>query len=530
MILLYFLTIFLTVSSVEVEDICLSKPRKLDEVQFHVDADADSSLNVFVYHAQEYSPLRAFSDVLLITNFTDENDCNIYQGASCTDVLDEYHQYNILFGYWKKIQFWRNHRIYPFNTTYIGIDSNVPYSVNIQTFKVNYFRVAIFIGSIALFLFSSSLVRNSLFYYSSGCSMGVLASVLIVAFLVYRVAPKKTIGIPILVGGWSVSLWLLHFLWSNFASLVVSYQKYVAGYFIAALLISFAICYKKGPPTDARSHDIAQWTLQLIAAVAIYFSCQVPEVSFAVIGVLVFHELTKSWLFSACFKTTSVLSTIWRKLFPIKPRLLSMEEYETQMRETTDNELKKLQKYIRSPDVNAWKLTKSVRNPQKLARFANGEEDHVSDEELFAHERDGDILERHSEGLDTEEATTEEWEEEIIYRRTPKTKKGGLSTSTSIRLSRGVSARILAEKLGASAGQIKTSSRLNHNPKRHSIASSTTGLPPKQKSKNPPNDVKLKSRSKRHDRSDFYSSDSDPDYESENIGGKSELSEDDLSQ
>lgn len=75
--------------------------------------------------------------------------------------------------------------------------------------------------------------------------------------------------------GWSVSFFIIYSLWKNLASLVLMYQKFVAAYFATVILISLAVCYRYGPPTDARSHNLAHWTLQLIALILIYSSCQV---------------------------------------------------------------------------------------------------------------------------------------------------------------------------------------------------------------------------------------------------------------
>lgn len=56
--------------------------------------------------------------------------------------------------------------------------------------------------------------------------------------------------------------------------LITHYQKFLAAYFGTSILISFAICYRYGPPTDVRTHNLAQWGIQSIALIAIYFSCQ----------------------------------------------------------------------------------------------------------------------------------------------------------------------------------------------------------------------------------------------------------------
>lgn len=41
------------------------------------------------------------------------------------------------------------------------------------------------------------------------------------------------------------------------------------------ILISFAVCYRFGPPSDVRTVNIIKWALQLLALIGIYFSCAV---------------------------------------------------------------------------------------------------------------------------------------------------------------------------------------------------------------------------------------------------------------
>lgn len=117
--------------------------------------------------------------------------------------MNEYAQDNRLFGLLKSFNSWRATHLYPFNDTYIGVDTKEAYKISTSTWgkivflklffltsDVNYIRVAFFLGGIFLYLFAGDLVRNVVFYYTSGCTIGLLASVLLVAIIVYRLAPK----------------------------------------------------------------------------------------------------------------------------------------------------------------------------------------------------------------------------------------------------------------------------------------------------------------------------------------------------
>uniref|UniRef100_A0A1I7UK07 Nuclear envelope integral membrane protein 1 n=1 Tax=Caenorhabditis tropicalis TaxID=1561998 RepID=A0A1I7UK07_9PELO len=357
------------------------------------------NLDFFYYKALPYNAIHAFTDVFLHINLTDTDQYQFYQGANCSAVERLYDSNNRYFGLLRNAALLRSHQLSPFNDTIVGVSTTEPYEISAVYWKVNYIRVAIYLGGIVLFLLASKLVRNVVFYYTSGCSLGILASLLLVAFIVWRVAPKKTIGLPILIGGWSVSIYMLHFAWNNLQSILIEYQKYVIGYFAAVLLISMAVCYKRGPPTDARSHDIAQWTLQLLALTLIYFSVQVVEVSTGTIGALIIQQLFRGFLYSGVRWYLVGLSTFWRKLFPETRRLLNEEEYDEIGQKTTKEQLAQLRDYCRQESNHPWKIAGNVRSARRnrLARFVEGEDDHVTDDEIYAHELTGDVLEDYTD-------------------------------------------------------------------------------------------------------------------------------------
>ncbi|CAL2045881.1 unnamed protein product [Caenorhabditis brenneri] len=352
------------------------------------------NLDFFYQKALPYNAIHSFTDVFLQINLTNSDQYQIYQGSNCSSVQQLYDNDNRYFGLLRKAALLRSHHLNPFNDTIIGVSTAEPYEISVVIWEVSYIRVGIYLGAVVLFLLASKLVRNVLFYYTSGCSLGIIASILLVAFIVWRVAPKKTIGVPILIGGWSVSLYMLHFAWTNFQSIMLEYQKYVIGYFAAVLLISMAVCYKRGPPTDARSHDIAQWTLQLIALVLIYFSVQMIEVSFGTIFALILQQIGRGFLFSGIGRYFSELRTFWRKYFPKKRPFLNEEEYDDIGRRTTKEQLEQLKEYCKKEGNHPWKIAGNVRSARRLARFIEGEDDHVTDDEIYAHETTGDILDR----------------------------------------------------------------------------------------------------------------------------------------
>ncbi|EGT47886.1 hypothetical protein CAEBREN_05467 [Caenorhabditis brenneri] len=427
------------------------------------------NLDFFYQKGLPYNAMYAFTDVFLHINLTDPDQYQFYQGANCTTVQQLYDSDNRYFGLLRNAALLRSHQLNPFNDTIVGVSTTQSYEISAVVWQVNFIRVGIYIGAILLFFLASKLVRNVVFYYTSGCSLGLIASLLLVAFLVWRVAPKKSIGVPILIGGWSVSLWMLHFAWNNLQSILLEYQKYVIGYFAAVLLISMAVCYKRGPPTDARSHDIAQWTLQLLALSLIYFSVQVIEVSTGTIIALVMQHIFRGLLFSGVRWYLAGLSEFWSKIFPKTRRLLNEEEYDEIGEKTTKEQLAQLREYCKQERNHPWKIAGNVRSAKRLAQFIEGEADHITDDEIHAHEMTGDVLDPEDYNDDSgghydnpdvrgyrspsyEEDDDIEWDEIVVRRRSL---QNGRNSVHSVRVPRRVSTRLLSpfeERLNRSTG------------------------------------------------------------------------------
>lgn len=83
--------------------------------------------------------------------------------------------------------------------------------------------------------------------------------------------------------GGSVALYIIQNLWRDFASIITTYTWLVAAYFITAAIVSFAICYYRGPIHDIRAQNLVRWALRAVACLLVYAGSQIPEVSVAVI-------------------------------------------------------------------------------------------------------------------------------------------------------------------------------------------------------------------------------------------------------
>ncbi|KAK2146409.1 hypothetical protein NP493_3688g00001 [Ridgeia piscesae] len=184
----------------------------------------------------------------------------------------------------------------------------------------------------------------------------------------------------VLAGGWSVALWALQYAWENIYAIIESYSYYVLGYFAIAGLVSFAVCYYKGPVTDPRSLSLIKWTLQLAALTLVYFGTQLTVVSVATIIVMV----TISHFPTNCFQSFLIY---WRRRFPPKLRRLTEDEYMMQGCEETRRALSQLKDYCHSPQCDTWHTVSRLKSPHRFAEWVEGNSPHVSDDEIRKHER-----------------------------------------------------------------------------------------------------------------------------------------------
>lgn len=75
---------------------------------------------------------------------------------------------------------------------------------------------------------------------------------------------QKTLTYGILIGGWTVGVYLFQKMWENISQIVSSYQTYAFWYTLIVAFISFLVCYRIGPPRNERSKNLVMWTLQVI--------------------------------------------------------------------------------------------------------------------------------------------------------------------------------------------------------------------------------------------------------------------------
>ncbi|KAK8785645.1 nuclear envelope integral membrane protein-like [Amblyomma americanum] len=164
----------------------------------------------------------------------------------------------------------------------VGVASREAYEFVFQR-DVSRRRLVQFCLGVAVFFLAPAACRNAAVFYACGTGLGVLAFLLIAVFLASRLLPRRAAGYAVLAFGWTVVLSWLDSLWSNAHDVLANYLHLVVGYAVASALVSFAVCYRFGPPSNPRTLDLIQWSLQLAAAACVYFSSDRRDVTAAVV-------------------------------------------------------------------------------------------------------------------------------------------------------------------------------------------------------------------------------------------------------
>ncbi|XP_068631047.1 nuclear envelope integral membrane protein [Battus philenor] len=273
-----------------------------------------------------------------------------------------------------------------FEPTCMAINTKHRHNIELQIQRVDIWRVLLMIFGLVLIFSSKTLSGNPLFFYICGVLVGVSASFMLVVYYVSKLLPKKTLTYGVLIGGWTVGVYLLQQIWENIRSIILSYQLYIFWYTLLVTFISFVVCYRIGPPKNQRSKNLVMWTLQVIGILMIFFSSQYQEASAAVaIIAMSVKYFPRSLLYR--------IEGYWRRKFPPKPRLLSSEEYYEQGARETKRALDDLRRYCSSPDCAQWSIMLKISDAKRFASFVEGNS-HLSDDEVLDYESYAFSLER----------------------------------------------------------------------------------------------------------------------------------------
>ncbi|XP_038165092.1 nuclear envelope integral membrane protein 1 [Cyprinodon tularosa] len=248
--------------------------------------------------------------------------------------------------------------------------------------KFDIYLFLVFLSGVLLFVFADSLSRSQLFFYSAGMSTGMLASLLILFYILSRFLPKKSPFYMLIVGGWSFSLYAIQLVCKNLGVILREHWPAALGYVTVVGFISFAVCYRYGPLVDEKSINILSWTLQLFGLLLIYLGIQIQQVALAII---VASLLSKNLEYPVILALAA-----WRKVRgyinwkPLPRRLLTEEEYQKEGEEETRRALEELRKYCNSPEFSPWRAVSRLQSPKRFADFIEGSP-HLMPNEVSIH-------------------------------------------------------------------------------------------------------------------------------------------------
>uniref|UniRef100_A0A665TI99 Nuclear envelope integral membrane protein 1 n=1 Tax=Echeneis naucrates TaxID=173247 RepID=A0A665TI99_ECHNA len=251
----------------------------------------------------------------------------------------------------------------------IDPSENTHYSVKpLRKFDIYLFLV--FLSGALLFIFADSLSRSQIFFYSAGMSTGMIASLIIIFFILARFLPKKSPFYLLIVGGWSFSLYAIQLVCKNLNIILREHWDMALGYVAVVGFISFAVCYRYGPLVDEKSINILSWTLQLFGLLLIYLGIQIQQVAFAII---VAALLSKNLEYPVSMIVAGLRKIKRRLCWKVEPRcLLTEEEYQKEGEEETRRALEELRKYCNSPEFRPWKAVSRLQSPKRFADFVEG--------------------------------------------------------------------------------------------------------------------------------------------------------------
>ncbi|XP_055843342.1 nuclear envelope integral membrane protein [Episyrphus balteatus] len=359
-----------------------------------------SDLRIYCHRGSAKTIGRAFETIQLQLDI-EHDDFTQYEGETPEVVKTRYEEQKSIFSINLFSQKKTRSKINPFAQECIGIDTIQPYRVRLHLIRLDFWKVMQVLLGIFIFSFAAKLSENSVFYYITGVLIGICTSFMLLIYLAGKLFPKRPMMYGVLIGGWTIGIYIIQRLWENIQLILVTYQSYVFWYILITGAISFVFCYRLGPPKNKRSKDLIKWGLQLMALILIYFSSQFEEASAAfTIITFVTHYFPRSWL--------RRVRLAYLHRFPPKVRLLTNEEYYEQGVKETTKALEDLRNYCSSPECKQWRIMKKLKDPLRFAEFVEGES-HIRDEEILKYESSRQDL--------SDSELSEEEEEAPVYRQ-----------------------------------------------------------------------------------------------------------------
>ncbi|XP_037884631.1 LOW QUALITY PROTEIN: nuclear envelope integral membrane protein 1a-like [Glossina fuscipes] len=321
------------------------------------------NLYTFCYRAKDKTISSLFETVKLRLNIEGDN-YKQYDGATPDEVRQHYNQEQSLFSLTlfsqKRVRLHLSSFVF---SNCLGMASQNPYTLELKILRIDFYRVIQLLLGYLVFQYASNLSQNAIFYYVTGIVLGICSLFMLLIWLTSsKLVPRRPAMYGILIGGWTVGLWMIQLLWMHMPVIIVTYRIYVFWYIMITGSISFIVCYRWAPPINQRSKNITKWLLQLASLTMIYFSSFYEEATSAIIITVVASKCFPKSLWYKC------RSYRLRK-FPPKIRLLTLDEFYEQGVFETKKALEDLRKYAARPDCKQWTMMTKLRVPWRFPAF-----------------------------------------------------------------------------------------------------------------------------------------------------------------
>jgi len=276
-------------------------------------------------------------------------------------------------------------KISPFHNLHMYVQfadgQNHTVDVNVERKGLDTVGVVLFLCGIMLFNMARTLSRSTMFHYTSGASMGIMMSFMVLLILLYKLLPyKKVIGAS-MATGFSITVYFMEYVWNKLLDVAITYPYHTATFCSISGLVSVVLMYYFGPPSHERSFNLIQWFLQLVAVYLIYQSSYCKEFVITVIVLVAISQFISftRLLYKLFMHLLPRSVNLWLSA-PPQRRLLSLEEYQQQGVIETEKALKELAAYCSSPKCNSWEVVSKLKTPKKFAEFLQSGDQFTTDE------------------------------------------------------------------------------------------------------------------------------------------------------
>ncbi|XP_016301145.1 nuclear envelope integral membrane protein 2-like [Sinocyclocheilus anshuiensis] len=265
--------------------------------------------------------------------------------------------------------------------------SNTKYTLHVSNKRLNRMCFLLFVCGLVLFFGAGNICRSSLFFYTTGVTLGVVGIFVFLTLVLRNFVPTRGLFLVLLGAGSGLSYMGIQRVINEWDDIVTEHWMELLVYVLISGLVSFAVCYKHGPITNKHTLNFMTWGMQVVSMVLLYYGITIPPAYYVLIMLLLCWKilpLAWSLLMWICSLFYSFLGLFRRKKRP-KLRLLTEEEYREQGEIHTRASLEVLQEHCNKSGFPAWDTVLRLRSPQKFAEFLrNGS--HVTQEELQNHE------------------------------------------------------------------------------------------------------------------------------------------------